>query len=297
MILPESQWTARRAAHEAAVDALLRPHQLRSARGETHPVLDFLFTYYNHRPGRLRRWHPGLGVTLAGARSAEYLNLAGYTAGADGVAVSGAMVCRRTGTVDFVRSLLQATATRPAQLGCFGLHEWAMVYQGGPEALRHDDVGLRLGHQGTDAVVQDMQLRCTHHDAFRFFTPQAQPRNAVQTTRADQRRLEQPGCLHANMDLYKWAYKLEPLVPSELLLRCLLLAIDARELDMRASPYDLAGYGYEPVPIETAAGRAQYVREQTALAHRAVPLRRELLAVCERAARPARPHRPSAAAQ
>ncbi len=297
MILPESQWTARRAAHEAAVDALLQPHQWRRARGETHPVLDFLFTYYNHRPGRLRRWHPGLGTTLAGAASAEYLNLAAYAANADGVAVSGAMVCRRFRTVDFVRSLLRATAARPAQLGCFGLHEWAMVYQGGPEALRHGDVGLRLGPRGTDAVVEGMQLRCTHHDAFRFFTPQAQPRNAVQTTRADQRRLEQPGCLHATMDLYKWAYKLEPLVPSELLLRCLLLAIDARELDMRASPYDLAGYGYEPVPIETAAGRAQYVREQTALAQRGVPLRRELLTVCERVATSTRHPRPSAAAQ
>ena len=27
---------------------------------------DFLFSYYSHRPGRLERWHPGLGVVLAG---------------------------------------------------------------------------------------------------------------------------------------------------------------------------------------------------------------------------------------
>ena len=41
------------------------------------------------------------------------------------------------------------------------------------------------------------------------------------------------------MDLYKWAYKLGPLVESELVMDCLELAADARELDMRASPYDL----------------------------------------------------------
>ena len=42
------------------------------------------------------------------------------------------------------------------------------------------------------------------------------------------------------MDLYKWCYKLGPLIESELLMDCLELAADARELDMRASPYDLS---------------------------------------------------------
>ena len=42
---------------------------------------------------------------------------------------------------------------------------------------------------------------------------------------------------------------------------------------MRASPYDLADLGYEPVPIETAEGRAEYVRRQSAFAEAAAPLR------------------------
>ena len=29
-------------------------------------VLDFLFTYYSHRPARLEEWHPGPGVVLLG---------------------------------------------------------------------------------------------------------------------------------------------------------------------------------------------------------------------------------------
>jgi hypothetical protein len=154
-----------------------------------------------------------------------------------------------------------------------------MVYR--TDDIRHQKVPLRLGRSGTDAVVDSMALRCTHFDAYRFFTPEAVGRNAEPLTRADQLRREQPGCLHANMDLYKWGFKLVPLISSELLLDCFELACAARELDMRASPYDLSGFGYEPVRIETAAGRAEYVRAQSALAQRAAELRRTFLRVCD----------------
>ncbi|RLV51354.1 3-methyladenine DNA glycosylase, partial [Aeromicrobium phragmitis] len=39
----------------------------RRERGESHPVHDFLFEYYNLSPGALERWHPGLDVALADA--------------------------------------------------------------------------------------------------------------------------------------------------------------------------------------------------------------------------------------
>jgi hypothetical protein len=83
------------------------------------------------------------------------------------------------------------------------------------------------------------------------------------------------------MDLYKWSYKLSPLIDSELLLDCLELAAAAREIDMRASPYDLTDFGYTPIPVEDAAGRAEYVRCQRAIASRAAPLRAALLARCD----------------
>jgi hypothetical protein len=131
-------------------------------------------------------------------------------------------------------------------------------------------------------------VHCTHHDAFRFFTAAARPRNTVAPTRADQVAHEQPGCLHATMgclhatmDLYKWAYKLVPATPGELLADCFALAAEVRELDMRASPYDLAAYGYRPVRIETPAGRAEYARAQAGFAHRAAPLRDRLIALCD----------------
>jgi hypothetical protein len=83
------------------------------------------------------------------------------------------------------------------------------------------------------------------------------------------------------MDLYKFCGKLGPLVESSLLVDCLDLAADARELDMRASPYDLTGYGFDPIAIETPAGRAEYVRAQQDVADRAAPLRAALADRCD----------------
>ena len=67
-VLEPEEWQARAEAHRRRVDAWAAPHLERRARGETHPIEDFLFTYYSHRPARLRRWHPGPGVALTGAR-------------------------------------------------------------------------------------------------------------------------------------------------------------------------------------------------------------------------------------
>nr|WP_240630862.1 3-methyladenine DNA glycosylase [Mycolicibacterium sp. GF69] len=247
--------------------------------GESHPVWDFLFTYYSLRPRQLRTWHPGFGVALGGEAAQHYLTRTGYTSVRAGVAVSRDYLSARLDTVRFIGRLLRATASRPARLNCFGLHEWAMVYRA--PTIRHDRVPLRLGVAGTDAVVDSMPLRCSHFDAFRFFTEPAARRNAVQLTRRSQTSAEQPGCLHAGMDLYKWAFKLGPLVNSELVMDCLDLAADARELDMRASPYDLREYGFEPIAIETPAGRAEYVRIQQTIAERAAPLRSALADRCD----------------
>lgn len=240
---------------------------------------DFIFTYYSLRPRQLRRWHPGYGVTLSGAAADRYAEFAGYERGACGVTVSAGYLTARIDTVRFVATLLRATASRAPRLNCFGLHEWAMVYRS-PE-VRHGDVPLRLGAAGTDAVVESIPLRCSHFDAFRFFTAPAVDRNSEPLTRAGQVGAEQPGCVHAAMDLYKWAYKLGPLLDSELLVGCVTLAADARVVDMRASPYDLTGYGFDPIEIETSAGRAAYVRAQQDIADRAAPLRARLLSACE----------------
>jgi len=187
----------------------------------------------------------------------------------------------RSDTVGATRNLLSATQRRPAHLGCFGLHEWAMVYRQTPDEVRHVDRPLRLGPEATDAVVESHQIRCSHFDAFRFFTPPARALNTVAPTRDSQSAHEQPGCLHANMDLYKLAYKLAPAIPSDLTLECFDLTREIRELDMRAAPYDLRDLGYEPVTVETAEGKAEYISAQRDFAVRAQVLRRKLIDCCD----------------
>ncbi|MEV4258240.1 3-methyladenine DNA glycosylase [Spirillospora sp. NPDC049652] len=275
-ILGPDEWRARAEAHRRRVDAWLEPHLERRRRGEKHPVEDFLFTYYSHRPNRLQQWHPGAFVELVGARDhgRDYLDTErGATVDVDG------LVARRRASIEWTATLLARTASRPAQFGCFGLHEWAMVYRT-PE-VRHAAWPMRLAAGEIAAVVEARGVRCSHFDAFRFFTPPARPLNVLQPSRETQHELEQPGCLHANMDLYKWAYKLSPLVPSELVADCFELARDIRAVDMRASPYDLAALGYPPVRIETPEGRAEYAALQRDFTRRAEPLRRRLLAACE----------------
>ncbi len=287
MIVLSPEIAATRArAHTERLSAWVGPHQQRRARGEAHPVLDFLFTYYSESPARLLRWHPGVGTALTGPPADERLGWPLYTRLADGsVGLDVAAFRAKRGTAaGWAAGLLAGTASRPGQFGCFGLHEWAMVYRSGQP--RHGAVPLRLGSAGTDAVVESHRLQCTHIDAFRFFTAEAAPRNALVPTRETQAALEQPGCLHATMDLYKWAYKLSPAVPGELLADCFALAADVRVLDMRASPYDLTDRGYPPVPIETAAGKAEYAAAQRGFAARGAALRQRLLAVCDEVLEP-----------
>jgi len=269
-------WQARAAAHAARVDAFIEPHLARRGSSIKHPVHDFLFTYYSQRPAQLRRWHPGYGARLAEAP--EYDGLKGYSDGA----VTEAYVASQVPLLRGLLNLLRATVSRPAHTGCFGLHEWAMVYRQSPDELRHNDWPLRLGSVGTDEVVETHQVTCSHFDAFRFFTEPARPRNALQPARDDRAAFEQPGCLHAGMDLYKHAFRLTPMVGSDLVADCFELARDIRELDMRAAPYDLAALGFEPIAIETPEGKAAYVRAQRAFAERGAPLRRRLIQECER---------------
>ena len=88
---------------------------------------------------------------------------------------------------------------------------------------------------------------------------------------------EQPGCIHSNMDLYKWAYKLYPWISSEIILDAFELAIEARTIDMKASPYDLRDEGLEPIFIETEEGRRIYLREQESIYKKGIPVREKLI--------------------
>lgn len=284
-LLAGPAWRARAAAHEARVRAWTDPHQARASRGEKHPVFDFLFSYYAFRPAWLRRWHPGPGVTLAGEGAREFLRWEEYqevsAPGSIGVTLRPLPESRRQ-FVTWLRTMLGATQGRPAFFGCYGLHEWAMVYRQTPDEVRHNAYALRFAPDDLARIVEGATITCSHFDAFRFFTAPARPLNRLQPTRETTPLLEQRGCLHANMDLYKWSFKLAPFAPSELIADCFALARDIREVDMRASPYDLRALGFAPIPIETAEGRAEYEQHQRAFAARSEPLRARLIALCDR---------------
>ena len=280
-LLAEEQWRERRRAHETRVDAWISPHLERRSRGISHPVEDFLFTYYSYRPAALRRWHPGVGVELTGSGVGEFGMIKGYVVDDGRVTVDPTLAHERAVQITWIRSLLAATASRTAALGCFGLHEWAMVYRRSADTLRHAAYPLRLGSAATNAVVESHRITCTHFDAFRFFTEPARSLNLIQPTRESQPLHDQPGCLHAAMDCYKWAYKLSPFTSSELVADCFELAREVRQVDMRAAPYDLSSLGVEPLKIETAEGKAAYIEHQRDFATRSGVLRERLLAVCD----------------
>jgi hypothetical protein len=272
VVLDEEQWRPRAEAHARRVDAWTAGRLERAARGRRHPVDDFLFEYYPTRAGQLRRWHPGLGVAVSGAT--ELAQDPAYREVSDGVVtVDPAHVARRRDGLAWIEGLVRRTAERPARLGCFGLHEWAMVYGLEQGEVRHESWPLRLAPQAIRDVVDEQGLHCTHYDAFRFFTPGAVPLNEWAPTRATQRDLDQPGCLHATMDLYKWTSKYAALLGSDLVADTFALAREARALDMEAAPYDLHALGYQPIRVETSEGRAEYVRRQRALIEQAAPLR------------------------
>ncbi|WP_409485263.1 3-methyladenine DNA glycosylase [Arsenicicoccus dermatophilus] len=281
IVLTRSEWEPLESAHRARACAATAAHLERRARGHKHPLEDFLFEYYGFRPGHLARWHVGPGVALEGPAPHEAWPCYRTEAGRTWLDVQ-AYADKRGAAVRFVRDLLVGIHGRPPAFGCFGLHEWAMVYRLSPDDVRHRSLPLRLGSRGTDEVVEAHEIRCSHYDAYRFFTPDAVDRNAVRPTRETIQANEQPGCLHGGaMDLYRWAFKLAPGIPGDLVLDCFDVARQARILDMASSPYATASLGVPDIAVETPEGKAEHVRRQRAIAEAAAPVRARLIAACD----------------
>lgn len=277
-VLTTTAWQERARTHLERVRYWTVPHKERRSRQEPHPVFDFLFQYYMYSPGKLEAWHPGAGDALVDSPEArEHFGPPVYQA-RDGLIRRdpNALTDEDRNRQRSVVQLLEATQLRHANLGCFGIHEWAMVY-GGHEVRHGETVPLRLPQREVDAFVENIPVACSHFDAFRFFAPEAKPLNRMELQWETRHEMEQPGCIHANMDLYRWGYEAMPWIGSELLWQSFELATDLRVLDMQASPYDLADFGLEPVRVETTAGRAQYRERQLALAGRAQVIRSKLI--------------------
>lgn len=220
-------------AHESA---LLHREEMTSLlqgelyRDRSHPVYNFLFTYYHFSPKVLFQYSPGVGNSF---RVTDEMRCAGLVPerGLRLIEEDVYAVCPAEVTVvppqlaalqNTLRILRNVQNRRPV-LSCFGLHEWAMLYRLPDTSIRKQSLPLRVSQNELESVVESHHLRCTHFDAFRFFTGEAKIRNAIQApqgdtngkktkdncssgkhmTRASQADLEQPGCIHTHMDLFK----------------------------------------------------------------------------------------------
>jgi hypothetical protein len=271
-------WMQKCDSHKYRISNLLGDYLYNRERQVRHPVIDFLFEYYSFRPSLLSRWSPGIQVILKGKEARHFLNYREYTETESGVTLDlKEFPVHRLSSFEWILELLEATYKHSPTLGCFGMHEWAMVYR--TDQLRHPYLSMRLPQEQITEFIESRPVVCSHYDAFRFFTKKARPLNKLQPNRKNLKKLEQPGCIHANMDLYKWAYKLYPWISSDLIADAFELALDARITDMKASPYDLTNYGYEPIKIETEKGRLTYIDEQKKIFKRSMSLREELINV------------------
>lgn len=280
-------WTARAQNHASLVGSFADAFIKRRAAGLSHPVHDFLFTYYNCSPLKLKQWVPAydeeLSITPEMRLAYPWLNDYWFHL-ENGILSSNRERLSKNSfrRAEFVRSLCTNILERAPRFRCFGLHEWAMVYKSSQEAIKHEKYPLRLPPEELASFVESQAICCSHYDAYRFFTPEAKPLNTLNPQLETRLAMEQGGCLHANMDLYKWAIKFWPWIGSDFIAKAFLLALEIRELDMRASPYDLRPIGYAPLCIETEEGRNAYQQEQQLFALRALPLREELRLFCDR---------------
>lgn len=276
--LSRETWQLLRTEHQAKVSAWADDRVYRANLGIPHPVYDFLFTYYSFRPAYLKRWTPGANVTLVDAQPDELDWFEDFVETEEGwVIPASSFPSHRREYLSWAITYLERTTERPASFHCFGLHEWAMVYKA--DKARHSQVPLRLSKADIAKVVDDADLRCTHYDAYRFFTPEASQLNRNALSREATTDSDQRGCIHVTMDLYRFAHKIAPWCSSELIADSFLLACEARSIDMRASPYDLSTLNMKPIRIETDDGREEYIAEQRQLSEKAIPLRARLLDV------------------
>ena len=206
--------------------------------------------------------------------------------------------------------LLKQTLEATPILHCYGLHEWAMQYQPTiakdhesrapklplpPSSKYQSHLRLRIDQETLNKTVEMNTLLCSHVDAWKYFAKDALPLNQFVDRKLSNKnhvngippaedrpgwllQSEQPACVHTTMDLLKIALKLGPFCEPRLFRRILSITIEARNLDVAASPYDAkTRYGVEPIRIETPSGKSEYKRRQMEVMKLANPVRKELL--------------------
>lgn len=274
--LSHSNWKQYKQNHRDRISDLIDNYLERRQHQHKDPIMDFLFEYYAFRPSHLKRWSPGFGVMLEGDSRSDYPNLSELVISETGAFLDPKQFPdNRKSSLQWMLTVLENSQERKPAFGCFGMHEWAMVYK--RDKVRHQQLPLRMSKEEIAEFVESRPLVCTHFDAFRFFSEPAKPLNKHELSRDAFADSEQPGCLHTNMDLYKWAFKGYPWISSHTIRKAFELALEARYVDMKASPYDLSDRGLKPIKIETGAGRLEYLEKQQDIYRKSIPVRKQLI--------------------
>ena len=160
-ILSYENWKQLAVQHRARAERWTLPYRKRRASGQMHPIYDFLFIYYRNKPSHLEAWHPGHGISLREAPLGEFFKEAYYRVENGCTSLDPSLMKETTRhRLEMALRLCQSVNARPATFGCFGMHEWAMVYQGDTESeVRHAErLPLRLSQDATDAFVRSRPI-------------------------------------------------------------------------------------------------------------------------------------------
>lgn len=268
-------WRQQKTSHRQQISKLIDGYLERRSHQQKDPVMDFLFEYYAFRPSYLKSWTPGFGKLLEDGSSEDWRFEEMESIDGHSFLNIDHFPDDRISALEWILNVLEKSANRNPSFGCFGMHEWAMVYKA--DKIRHDYLSLRMDKDELAEFVESRPLVCTHFDAYRFFTDKAKPQNKHDLKRDEFAQMEQPGCLHTNMDLYKWAFKMYPWISSNTIRQAFELAVETRVMDMKASPYDLRDRGLEPIKIETDEGRKEYMERQRAIFEKSQPIRQQLV--------------------
>jgi hypothetical protein len=232
----KQNWIETARCEQVRIRSLLSPATIYQDRN--HPIYNFIFIYFFFNQKILFQYSPGMNVEIEMESDIEQLaslNLVPELQPIDPHSSHYFHISfqQKKITKKFLQrtlTLLKSVESKLPSFWCFGLHEWAMLYHSSqlpsstpkPSSSLFQSLPLRVTAQQIESLINPSssstqpsplpRLRCTHFDAIRFFTPSSLPLNAITPTptRKTVHQFDQPGCVHVNMDLFKYGICLLP---------------------------------------------------------------------------------------
>src|SRR5699024_7067416 len=128
--LTVEEWQSHQRKHHHRTGKIIDPYLQQKNHHHKDPVIDFLFEYYAFRPSHLKRWSPGFGVMLEDADQDNTPDISELSVTEDGAFLNpDYFPDKRKRAARWILELLEKSLHKKPSFGCFGMHEWAMVYK------------------------------------------------------------------------------------------------------------------------------------------------------------------------